>query len=66
MEELLAERIGRRIEVMCGAACLRGEIVQLKNGVLHLDCDKDMNFIAVARINSFKDINDENNRQVGF
>ena len=65
MEELLVNKIGQQVEVTCGAASFEGEILEVKNGVLHLDGEKDVNFIAVQQITLFKELSEDRQR-VGF
>ena len=52
MQEFLAKMIGRKIDVFCGgASSLRGEIVKIEDGVLHLkDSDDKLCYVAVDKI----------------
>jgi hypothetical protein len=52
MQEFLSRMIGRRIDIFCGgASSLRGEVVKVEGGVLHLkDDDQQMCFVAVDKI----------------
>ncbi len=52
MKEFLSKMVGRKVDVFCcGAAGLRGEIVKVEGGVLHLkDEEGQMCYVAVDRI----------------
>jgi hypothetical protein len=67
MEEFLSKLIGKKIDVYCGgASSLRGEVVKVEGGVLHLkDDDKKMCFVAVDKIMVIWDARDEDHR-AGF
>lgn len=67
MEEFLSKMIGRKIDVYCGgASSLRGEVVKVEGGVLHIrDNDKKMCFVAVDKIMVVWDARDDDHR-AGF
>lgn len=67
MEEFLSKMIGKKIDVYCGgASSLRGEVVKVEGGVLHLkDDDKKMCFVAVDKIMVIWVARDEDHR-AGF
>lgn len=52
MEELLRQMLGKKIDVTCGTnAAFRGDVVDVKNGVLHLkDEDDKVAYVAVDKI----------------
>lgn len=52
MQEFLSRMIGRKLDVFCGgASSLRGEVVKVEGGVLHLRDDEDqMCFVAIEKI----------------
>jgi hypothetical protein len=52
MLEFLSKMIGRRLDVYCvGAATLRGELLRLEGGVLHLkDEEGHMGYVAVDKV----------------
>jgi len=52
MEELLKQLLGKNIDVSCGAsATFRGDVVDVKNGVLYLrDDDDKVAYVAVDKI----------------
>ena len=67
MQELLSKMIGRKIDVYCGgASSLRGEVVKVEGGVLHLkDNDEKICFVAVDKIIVVWEAKDEEHR-AGF
>lgn len=52
MEDFLARFIGKKIDVYCGgASSLRGEVLKVESGVLHLRDDDGKNcYVAVNKI----------------
>jgi hypothetical protein len=67
MQELLSKMIGKKIDVYCGgASSLRGEVVKVTGGVLHLkDSDGKTCFVAVDKIVVVWEAKDEEHR-AGF
>ena len=67
MEELLSNMIGQRIDVFCvGASSMRGEVVKVERGVLHLkDSDEKTCFISLDKIVVVWEKKDEEHR-AGF
>ncbi len=52
MQEFLSRMIGRRMDIFCGgASSLRGEVVKVEGGVLHLrDEDGHLGYVAIDKI----------------
>ncbi len=52
MQEFLSRMIGRKVDVACvGAASLRGEVIKVEAGVLHLrDEEQHLAFVAIDKI----------------
>jgi hypothetical protein len=52
MEELLKQLLGKNVDVTCGTnASFRGDVVDVKNGVLYLrDDDGKVAYVAVDKI----------------
>ncbi len=52
MNEFLSRMIGRKIDIFCGgASSLRGEVLKVEGGVLHLKDDDDMTcYVAIDKI----------------
>ena len=67
MHKFLATLIGKKIDVYCGgASSLRGEVLKVEGGVLHLkDNDNKMCFVAVDKIMVVWDARDDEHR-AGF
>jgi hypothetical protein len=67
MEQFLSKLIGKKIDVYCGgASSLRGEVIKVEGGVLHLkDNDKRLCFVAIDKIVVIWDARDEEHR-AGF
>jgi len=67
MQELLTKMIGMRIDVLCeGASSLRGEVLKVEEGVLHLkDSEEKMCFVAIDKIMVVWHARDEEHR-AGF
>jgi hypothetical protein len=67
MQALLAKMIGKKVDMYCGgASSLRGEILKVEDGVLHLkDTDDKTCFVAVEKIVVVWEAKDEEHR-AGF
>ncbi|HEX8143685.1 MAG TPA: MM0924 family protein [Pyrinomonadaceae bacterium] len=52
MQEFLSRMIGRKIDIFCGgASSLRGEVIKVEGGVLHLKDDDQMTcYVAIDKI----------------
>ncbi|MFN2454384.1 MAG: MM0924 family protein [Pyrinomonadaceae bacterium] len=51
MQEFLSKMIGQRVDIFCGgASSLRGEIVKVEGGVLHLKNEEQLCYVAVDKI----------------
>lgn len=68
MNELLSQMIGRRIDIFCnGASSLRGQVIKINGGVLHLkDHDEQMCYVAIDKIATVWEVRDDNERRAGF
>jgi hypothetical protein len=67
MQEFLAKMIGKKVDVRCGvSASLRGEVVKVEAGVLHLkDNEEKMCFVAIDKIVVVWEADEEGHR-AGF
>jgi hypothetical protein len=67
MQELLAKMIGTKVDVYCGgASSLRGEVLKVEKGVLHLkDGDEKICYVALDKIIVVWEAKDEEHR-AGF
>lgn len=67
MEKLLTQLIGKKVDVYCGGgSSLRGEVLQVNDGVLHLkDSDEKTCFVTVEKIVVVWEARDEEHR-AGF
>jgi len=67
MQELLSKLIGKKVDLYCGSASsLRGEIIKVEGGVLHLkDSEEKMCFVAIDKIVAVWEADDEGHR-AGF
>jgi hypothetical protein len=67
MQEFLSKLVGRKVDIFCGgASSLRGDILKVEGGVLHLkDDDDQLCYVAIDRIAVVWEARDEGNR-AGF
>ena len=67
MQELLSKMIGRKVDVYCGgASSLRGEVMKVENGVLHLkDSDTKTCYVAIDKIMVIWEARDDDHK-AGF
>lgn len=64
MEEVIAELMGKKIDVRCGTSSVfRGEVVNVKNGVLFLrDEDEKIVYVSIDRIAAVYECGDTQSR----
>lgn len=64
MEELIGRLVGKKIDVSCGpGAILRGEVIEVRNGVLYLrDEDDKSAYVSIDKIATVYECNDPINR----
>ncbi len=67
MEQFLSKFISKRIDVYCGgASSLRGEVLKVEGGILHLkDMDDHTCYVAIDKIVVVWDARDDEHR-AGF
>ena len=67
MHALLAKMLGKKIDVYCGGgSSLRGEVLKVEEGVLHLkDSDDKTCYVAIEKITVVWEARDEEHR-AGF
>jgi hypothetical protein len=67
MKDFLAKMIGRKVDLFCGSASsLRGEIMDVDGGVLHLkDSDDKLCYVAIDKIVAVWEARDDEHR-AGF
>lgn len=67
MDDLLSGMVDRRIDLHCGGgASLRGKVLRVANGVLHMiDEDEQMCFVAIDKIAIVWEARDDEHR-AGF
>lgn len=67
MKDFLAKMIGRKVDVFCGgASSLRGEVMRVDDGVLHLkDQENRVCYVAIDKIAVVWEARDEEHR-AGF
>ena len=67
MQTLLSNMIGKKVDVYCGgASSLRGEVLRVEDGVLHLrDSDSKTCYVAIDKIMVIWEARDEEHR-AGF
>ncbi|HUS09334.1 MAG TPA: MM0924 family protein [Pyrinomonadaceae bacterium] len=67
MQTLLSKLLGKKVDVYCGgASSLRGEILKVEEGVLHLrDSDDKTCYVAIDKIMVIWEARDEEHR-AGF
>lgn len=67
MQTLLSKLIGKKIDAYCGgASSLRGEVLKVEDGVLHLrDSDDKICYVAIDKVLVVWEARDEEHR-AGF
>jgi hypothetical protein len=67
MQEFLFRMTGRKLDIFCvGAASLRGEVVEVDGGVLHVrDENQNVAYVAIDKIAVVWEVRD-NEHRAGF
>jgi hypothetical protein len=67
MKELLAKMVGKEVDVLCtGTSSLRGKVVKVEDGVVHLkDDDDSVCYVAIDKITAVWEKHDKE-RHPGF
>ncbi|HEY0762712.1 MAG TPA: MM0924 family protein [Pyrinomonadaceae bacterium] len=67
MEDFLSRLIGKKIDLYCGgASTLRGEVLKVETGVLHLRDDDGKNcYVAIEKVIAVWEARDDEHR-AGF
>ncbi len=67
MEDFLAKFIGKKLDIYCGGgSSLRGEVLKVESGVLHLrDDDSRSCYVAIEKISVVWEARDDDHR-AGF
>ena len=51
MEEFLTQMMGKKVDVSCGTgASVRGEVINVKGGILYLRDEEKVAYVAVEKI----------------
>ena len=68
MQDFLSRMIGRKVDIICmGAVNLRGEVVKVEAGVLHLkDEEQGMGYVAIDKIAVVWEAREDDNHRAGF
>lgn len=67
MQDFLSKMIGRKVDIFCGgASSLRGEVVKVEGGVLHLKDEKQMSYVAIDKIYVVWEARDDHEHRAGF
>jgi hypothetical protein len=66
MHQFLSKMIGRKIDVYCGGgSSLRGEVVKVEEGVLHLKDNDKMSYVNIEKIHVVWEAREDEHR-AGF
>lgn len=67
MEEFLKQLMGKKIDVSCGtSAVVRGDVVDIKDGILYLRDDEDrIGYVVIDKIAFVWELNDSKHK-AGF
>ncbi len=67
MQEFLAQMVGKRLDIYCGgASSLRGEVLKIEGGVLHLKEDGQTCYVAIEKIIVVWEARDADGHRAGF
>ena len=67
MHELLSRMMNQRVDLFCsGASSLRGEVLKVEDGVLHLKDEKGVCYVAIDKIVAVWEVHDNHEHRAGF
>jgi hypothetical protein len=68
MNEFLSQMMGKKVDVSCGqGSSVRGEIVDVKGGVLYLrDDDEKVAYVAIEKISIVWEVKKDSDNRAGF
>ncbi len=67
MQDFLSKMIGKRVDIFCGGgSSLRGEVMKIEGGVLHLKDEEGMCYVAVEKIVVVWEARDNSEHRAGF
>jgi hypothetical protein len=67
MEEFLTQLMGKKVDVSCGtSASVRGEVVNVKDGILYLRDDEKVAYVAVDKVAVVWEVKEVNEVRTGF
>lgn len=66
MRNLLEERIGKEVDVVCEGAAVSGKIVKIEGNILVLEKEERLGYVDVARIVAFWDKSEKKAKSAGF
>lgn len=67
MEEFLTQLMGKKVDVSCGTgAAVRGEVVNVKDGILYLRDDERVAYVAVEKVAVVWEVQEHQEVRTGF
>lgn len=67
MEEFLTQLMGKKIDVSCGTgAAVRGEVVNVKDGILYLRDEERIAYVSVEKIAVVWEVQEAHEVRTGF
>ena len=67
MEEFLTQLMGKKVDVACGTgAAVRGEIVNVKDGILYLRDDEKIAYVAIEKVAVVWEVKENHEVRPGF
>lgn len=66
MRNLLEERIGKEVDVVCEGAALSGKIIRIQGNILVLEKEDRQGYVDMTRIVAFWDKSEKKAKSAGF
>lgn len=66
MRNLLEERIGKEVDIVCEGAALSGKVVKLEGNILVVEKEDRQGYVDIARIVAFWDKSEKKAKSAGF
>jgi len=66
MQELLSTMVGKKVDIVCsGAAAVRGEVAKIQNGIVYVEHEEKVFYVAVDKIVIVSEVKESESR-AGF
>lgn len=66
MRNLLEERIGKEVDIVCEGAAVSGKIIKIEGNILVLEKEERQGYVDITRVVAFWDKSEKKAKSAGF